>query len=422
MHPCVTHAPSLPRTCQPEASVRVVYKSKPTYTYVAAELAESRWHTVKYTGDDEKQSTVESMARGAPLLAAAVVAVVALGSVGATEQEAAGLRQPPVAQGLSFEFYRQSCPRAESIVRDFVRDAVRKDIGLAAGLLRLHFHDCFVQGCDASVLLDGSATGPGEQQAPPNLTLRPSAFKAVNDIRDRLERECRGAVVSCSDILALAARDSVVASGGPEYRVPLGRRDSPRFATAQDVLSGLPPPSSNVPSLLDVLREIGLDATDLVALSGGHTVGLGHCTSFDDRLFPRPDPTMSPDFLGRLKRTCPSKGTDARTVLDVRTPNVFDNKYYVNLVNREGLFVSDQDLFTNATTRPIVERFARSQRDFFDQFGVSMVKMGQIKVLTGDQGQVRRNCSARNPGTADGLQWSSLVQTVVDATAESLGL
>jgi peroxidase len=177
-----------------------------------------------------------------------------------------------------------------------------------------------------------------------------------------------------------------------------------------------------VPALLAVLRNLNLDATDLVALSGGHTVGLAHCTSFDDRLFPRPDPTMSPDFLTKLKRTCPAKGTDRRTVLDVRTPNVFDNKYYVNLVNREGLFVSDQDLFTNAATRPIVQRYAQSQRDFFDQFGVSMVKMGQIKVLTGDQGQVRRNCSARNPGTVDGdLSWSSLAQTVVQAAAESLG-
>jgi len=99
---------------------------------------------------------------------------------------------------------------AESIVRSFVQDAVRRDVGLAAGLLRLHFHDCFVQGCDASVLLDGSATGPGEQQAPPNLTLRPTAFKAINDIHDRLQKECGGAVVSCSDVLALAARDSVV--------------------------------------------------------------------------------------------------------------------------------------------------------------------------------------------------------------------
>ncbi|KAM0910213.1 hypothetical protein ACQ4PT_014352 [Festuca glaucescens] len=360
-----------------------------------------------------------------PLLAAAALMAVAVASwsLAAAEQEGAGnLRQPPVAQGLSFDFYRRSCPRAETIVREYVKDAVRKDVGIAAGLLRLHFHDCFVQGCDASVLLDGSATGPGEQQAPPNLTLRPSAFAAINAIRDRLERECRGAVVSCSDILALAARDSVAATGGPSYRVPLGRRDSPRFATVQDVLSGLPAPTSTVPSLLAVLRNINLDATDLVALSGGHTVGLGHCTSFDDRLFPRPDPTMNPDFLSKLKQTCPAKGTDRRTALDIRTPNAFDNKYYVNLLNRQGLFTSDQDLFTNGATRPLVERFARSQQDFFNQFGVSMVKMGQIKVLTGDQGQVRRNCSARNPGTVDGhLSWSSLAQTVGEAAAESLG-
>uniref|UniRef100_A0ACD5XEW5 Uncharacterized protein n=1 Tax=Avena sativa TaxID=4498 RepID=A0ACD5XEW5_AVESA len=366
------------------------------------------------------------------LAGAALLAVLVLVAAAERQESSPGnddlmkrqRHHPPVARGLSFDFYKRRCPRAESIVRDYVRDAVRKDAGIAAGLLRLHFHDCFVQGCDASVLLDGSATGPGEQQAPPNLTLRPSAFAAINDIRDRLERECRGAVVSCSDILALAARDSVAETGGPSYRVPLGRRDSPRFATQQDVLSGLPAPTSTVPSLLAVLRNINLDATDLVALSGGHTVGLAHCTSFDGRLFPRPDPTMNPSFLSKLKQTCPAKGTDARTVLDVRTPNAFDNKYYINLVKREGLFVSDQDLYTNAATRPIVERYARSQREFFDQFGVSMVKMGQIRVLTGDQGQVRRNCSARNPGTRvhEGLQWSSsLVQTVVEAAAERLG-
>uniref|UniRef100_J3L854 Peroxidase n=1 Tax=Oryza brachyantha TaxID=4533 RepID=J3L854_ORYBR len=304
-------------------------------------------------------------------------------------------QQPPVVSGLSFDFYRKSCPKAESVVRKFVKDAVRKDVGLAAGLLRLHFHDCFVQGCDASVLLDGSATGPGEQQAPPNLTLRPSAFKAVNDIRDRLDKACGAAVVSCSDVLALAARDSVVVTGGPEYKVPLGRRDSTKFASQQDVLSGLPPPSAAVPALLD----IKLDATDLVALSGGHTVGLAHCSSFEGRLFPRQDPAMNGTFARRLRRTCPAAGTDRRTVNDIRTPNVFDNMYYVNLVNREGLFTSDQDLFSNAGTKPIVAKFAADQKAFFDQFAVSMVKMGQISVLTGSQGQVRRNCSARNPGT-----------------------
>ncbi|KAF8642160.1 hypothetical protein HU200_067421 [Digitaria exilis] len=325
--------------------------------------------------------------------------------------------QPPVARGLSFEFYRRSCPKAEAIVRGLVQDAVRRDVGLAAGLLRLHFHDCFVQGCDASVLLDGSATGPGEQQAPPNLTLRPSAFKAINDIHQRLAKECGGGgkpVVSCSDVVALAARDAVAVSGGPSYRVPLGRRDSPSFATQQDVLSGLPPPTATVPALLGVLSKINLDATDLVALSGGHTIGLGHCTSFEGRLFPRPDATMNATFAGQLKKTCPVKGTDRRTALDVRTPNAFDNKYYVNLVNREGLFTSDQDLFTNPATRPLVARFAQSQKAFFDQFAFSMVKMGQIKVLTGSQGQIRTNCSARNP--ADGLpSWS-----ILDDAAEGL--
>ena len=211
-------------------------------------------------------------------------------------------------------------------------------------------------------------------------------------------------------------------SGGPSYRVPLGRRDSTSFATQQDVLGGLPPPTATVPALLAVLSKINLDAADLVALSSGHTIGLGHCTSFEGRLFPRPDPTLNATFAGRLRQTCPAKGTDRRTVLDVRTPNAFDNKYYVNLVNREGLFTSDQDLFTDGRTKPLVTKFAVDQDAFFAQFIYSYVKMGQINVLTGaSQGQIRANCSARNAGRSDDeLPWS-VVETVVDA-AESLVL
>ena len=95
-------------------------------------------------------------------------------------------------------------------------------------------------------------------------------------------------------------------SGGPTYKVLLGRRDSASFATQQDVLSGLPPPTAAVPALLAMLSKINLDATDLVALSGGHTIGLGHCTSFEDRLFPRPDPTLNATFASQLRRTCPA--------------------------------------------------------------------------------------------------------------------
>lgn len=65
-----------------------------------------------------------------------------------------------------------------------------------------------MQGCDASVLLDGSASGPSEKDQLPNLTLRPEAFKAINDLRALIDKQC-GSVVSCADLLALAARDSV---------------------------------------------------------------------------------------------------------------------------------------------------------------------------------------------------------------------
>ncbi|MBA0612671.1 hypothetical protein Godav_013249, partial [Gossypium davidsonii] len=114
----------------------------------------------------------------------------------------------PIVSGLSWTFYKTSCPKLESIIRTQLKKVFDNDIGQAAGLLRLHFHDCFVQGCDGSVLLDGSASGPGEQQAPPNLSLRAKAFEIINDLRNRVEKAC-GRVVSCSDIVALAARDSV---------------------------------------------------------------------------------------------------------------------------------------------------------------------------------------------------------------------
>lgn len=70
---------------------------------------------------------------------------------------------------------------------------------------------CFlilVKGCDGSILLDGSAGGPSEKEAPPNLTLRPAAFQAINEIQALVTKAC-GSVVSCSDIAALSARDSV---------------------------------------------------------------------------------------------------------------------------------------------------------------------------------------------------------------------
>lgn len=51
----------------------------------------------------------------------------------------------PLVKGLSWSFYEKSCPEAEDIVRKQLKKVFKEDIGQAAGLLRLHFHDCFVQ-------------------------------------------------------------------------------------------------------------------------------------------------------------------------------------------------------------------------------------------------------------------------------------
>lgn len=306
----------------------------------------------------------------------------------------------PVA-GLSWTFYSSSCPSLESIVWERMEAYLSADITQAAGLLRLHFHDCFVQGCDGSVLLNATS---GEQTASPNLSLRAQALKIINDIKENVEAACSG-IVSCADIVTLAARDSVVMAGGPFYPLPLGRRDSLTFANRSTVLANLPSPTFNVTGLISVLGPKGLNFTDLVALSGGHTIGRSNCSSFDNRLYNSTtgtqmrDPTMDQSFAKNLYLTCPTSTTVNTTKLDIRTPNVFDNKYYVDLLNRQTLFTSDQTLYTDTRTRDIVINFAVNQSLFFEQFVLSMLKMGQLDVLTGSEGEIRKNCWAANPST-----------------------
>ncbi|XP_050213090.1 peroxidase 12 [Mercurialis annua] len=305
-------------------------------------------------------------------------------------------KRPPIKNGLSWSFYKKSCPKVESIIQKELKKIFKKDVGQAAGLLRLHFHDCFVLGCDSSVLLDGSAGGPSEKSELPNLSLRKQAFKIVNDLSSLLQKEC-GPVVSCSDIVALAARDSVVLTGGPDYDIPLGRRDGTKFAEVNATFEHLVGPQARVDEILRKLDRKGLDATDAVSLSGGHTIGIGHCTSFTERLYPVRDATMDQTFHKNLMLTCPKLDTHNTTNLDLRSPNKFDNKYFVDLMNRQGLFTSDQDLYTDKRTRGIVTSFAVNETLFFEKFVVGMLKMGQLEVLTGNQGEIRVNCSAMNP-------------------------
>ncbi|BBN05339.1 peroxidase [Marchantia polymorpha subsp. ruderalis] len=305
-----------------------------------------------------------------------------------------------VASGakLSKNHYFRTCPRLERVVRNKVNEIVNADSGMAPGLLRMHFHDCFVRGCDASVLLD-SPTNTGEKDALPNAgSLR--GFAEIDAIKAEVESICPG-VVSCADILALAARDAVVKVGGRYWSVPLGRKDG-FVSSMAEANTVLPSPFMTFPQLVLNFAAVGLNVMDLVILSGGHTIGQAHCAVVNPRLYNfngvpgATDPLLDPSFANLLRTMCPSDQPLTIVGQMDATNSTFDTNYFRAVNNRRGLFLSDSTLLSNPVARRIVNRAARSPRSFFSDFGRSMVKMGNINVLTGSQGEIRQVCSAVN--------------------------
>ena len=101
-------------------------------------------------------------------------------------------------------FYSYTCLEVESIMKETITDHFNSNPTIAPGLLRMHFHDYFVSGCNASILITGSST---ERIVGPNSLLR--GYEVVDDAKTRLEAACLR-VVSCADILALVTHDSVL--------------------------------------------------------------------------------------------------------------------------------------------------------------------------------------------------------------------
>ncbi|KAK1322861.1 Peroxidase 5 [Acorus calamus] len=312
------------------------------------------------------------------------------------------LTMAATASSLNVGFYRATCPSAESIVRATVNEAIGRNPGLGAGLIRMHFHDCFVRGCDASILLDST---PENQAEKDSLVNNPSlrGFEVIDQAKARLESTCPN-TVSCADILAFAARDSAARLGGIDYSVPSGRRDG-LVSIKDEVLQNLPPPFFNTQQLKDNFAKKGLSLDEMVTLSGAHSIGVSHCLSFSNRLYtfnsthPQ-DPSMDRNFAAYLKTRCPpplSNGDSDPTVpLDVVSPNRLDNRYYKNLRNHKGLLTSDQTLWNDPSTSKMVRVNANLGRVWASKFAAAMVHMGSIDVKTGGEGEIRLNCKVVN--------------------------
>nr|XP_023918806.1 peroxidase 19 [Quercus suber] len=301
---------------------------------------------------------------------------------------------------LSVDYYAKSCPQLEQFIGSITSRQFKESPVSGPATIRLFFHDCFVEGCDGSILISSK---PGskmlaERNAQDNKDLRVEGFETISKAKALVESKCPG-VVSCADILAIAARDFVHLAGGPYYQVRKGRWDG-RISMASRVASNIPRSNSTIDELLKLFSSKGLTPNDLVVLSGAHTIGFAHCQNFLSRLYDyrgtkKPDPAIDPRLLKALKMSCPRYGgnNDIVAPFDVTTPFLFDHAYYRNLVAKLGLLATDQALFLDPRTKPLVQALAQDKQKFFQSFVVAMDKMGSIGVKRGGkQGEKRKDC------------------------------
>ncbi|VVB05096.1 unnamed protein product [Arabis nemorensis] len=303
---------------------------------------------------------------------------------------------------LSRNFYSKTCSNVEQIVENVVNKKVKQTFVTIPATLRLFFHDCFVNGCDASVMIQSTPKNKAEKDHSDNVSLAGDGFDVVIQAKKALDAtpHCRNKV-SCADILTLATRDVVVAAGGPSYEVELGRFDG-LVSTASSVKGNLPGPSDNVDKLNTLFKKNKLTQEDMIALSTAHTFGFAHCGKVFNRIYNfnrtiSVDPTLNKAYAKEIQMACP-KNVDPRIAIhmDPVTPKKFDNIYFKNLQQGKGLFTSDQVLFTDSRSRPTVDAWARNSQAFNRAFVTAMTKLGRIGVKNSHNGNIRRDCGAFN--------------------------
>ncbi|XP_057831030.2 peroxidase 19 isoform X2 [Cryptomeria japonica] len=285
------------------------------------------------------------------------------------------------ADQFCVNFYSKSCPSVEALVLGVAKQKFVEAPVSAPATIRLFFHDCFVDGCDGSVLISSTQKHLAERDAADNKNLAADAFDTVNKAKAAVEAKC---------------------PGGPNYPVKKGRKDG-KLSAASRVTGNLPQANYTVDQLLNLFASKGLNRSDLVALSGAHSIGFSHCDGFLDRLYNyhktnKPDPSMDPKLLKALRMSCPPMGgnTDILSPFDVNTPFKFDSMYYNNLQLNLGLLGTDQALMGDPRTKTLVQFYDKYGNNFFQDFSSAMDKMGSIAVKTGNQGEIRKDCTRFN--------------------------
>ncbi|KAJ0629731.1 putative peroxidase [Helianthus annuus] len=273
------------------------------------------------------------------------------------------------------QFYDFSCPQANDIVKSVVSKAVAREPRMAASLLRLHFQIVFVKGCDGSILLDSSGTITSEKRSVPNRDSVVGSKSLTRSNPRSKKRVPKPSLVLISWLwqLRLDCFDWWAELGRPF------RKKGLIGASLSGSNQNIPAPNNTFQTILTKFK-----------LKSHHRNA--RCTSFRQRLYNntgngQPDFKLEQSYAARLRVNCPRTGGDQNLFpMDPDSPTKFDNGYYKNLMALRGLLSSDEILYTqNQETYDLVKHYAENQHDFFKQFAKSMIKMGNITPLTGNQ-------------------------------------
>ncbi|KAF3324628.1 Peroxidase 3 [Carex littledalei] len=241
------------------------------------------------------------------------------------------------AGDLKVGFYKKSCPLLEQIVSKVIAQNVASNPELAAKLLRLFFHDCFVR---FNKPLWEVQTGRRDG-------IVSIATEARTDIPAPTFNYNR--LVSSFASKSLGVQDLVVLSGA--HTIGIGHCNS--FSTRIFNFTG----QNN--------------ANDI-------------------------DPSLDLTYARFLQRTCQNLSNNVTSVpMDPITGTTFDTHYYTNLKQHKGLFTSDAALLTNGRASNLVDKLI-DNGNFLNAFKNSIKRMGAIQVLTGTAGEIRKNCRVIN--------------------------
>ncbi|EFH55045.1 hypothetical protein ARALYDRAFT_901054 [Arabidopsis lyrata subsp. lyrata] len=147
---------------------------------------------------------------------------------------------------LTVDFYSKSCLKFLDIIRETITNkqistpttAAARGVKRAntAAALRLFFHDCFPNGCDASVLVSSTTFNTAERDSSINLFLPGDGFDVVIRAKTALELACPN-TVSCSDIIAVAVRDLLVTVAVALKKACSNYKNDPTISVFNDVMT-----------------------------------------------------------------------------------------------------------------------------------------------------------------------------------------